>query len=182
MSGLTCLCALTVVFSRDIVRMAVWLLFTLFFVGGLFFLLNAAFVAAVQLLVYVGGTLVLVIFGVVLTAKDPLMKVEASSGEWVTSFVVGLLLLAIVTSCIFTTGWTIDTIHLAELAKGVDVSDDAGPTLIGQALVTKYLLPFEIVSVHLVVVLVGAAYLARARGRKQPLVPPPPGESAGGES
>ena len=69
-AALTALCTLAVVVSQNIVRSATWLLFTLGGTSGIFFLLGADFVGTTQLLVYVGGTLVLVVFGVMLTARD----------------------------------------------------------------------------------------------------------------
>ena len=63
-------CSIAVVVSQNIIRCAVWLLFALGATAGLFFLLGADFVGAAQLLIYVGGTLVLVIFGVMLTARE----------------------------------------------------------------------------------------------------------------
>ena len=70
-----------VVVSRDIVRTAVGLLFTLTGVAGLYFLLDAEFLAAVQLVIYVGGTLILIIFGVMLTSKSPFSRFEPKRGE-----------------------------------------------------------------------------------------------------
>src|SRR5438132_582382 len=95
LAGLTAACAIAVVVSQNIVRSATWLLFTLGGVSAIFFLLGADFVGATQLLVYVGGTLVLVIFGVMLTAQGPFITMRASAAEWAISAVVGLLLLAV---------------------------------------------------------------------------------------
>src|ERR1700726_4617335 len=92
---LTAACAIAVVVSQNVVRMAAWLLFTLGGVAGIFFLLGADFVGATQLLVYVGGTLVLVVFGVMLTAQGPFVTMKASAAEWAISAVVGLLLLSV---------------------------------------------------------------------------------------
>src|SRR5215467_11563269 len=89
---LTGLCAIGVVVSQNIVRAAAWLLFALGGVGGIFFFLGADFVGATQLIVYVGGTLVLVVFGVMLTAQGPFINLRASAAEWAVSIVVGLLL------------------------------------------------------------------------------------------
>src|SRR5947209_15981240 len=94
---LTGLCAVAVVVSQNIVRAATWLLFCLGGVSGLFFLLGADFVGATQLLVYVGGTLVLVIFGVMLTAQGPFINMRTSAAEWAISGVVGLALLGVLT-------------------------------------------------------------------------------------
>src|SRR5438093_9619166 len=79
---LTGLCAVAVVVSQNIVRAATWLLFTLGGVSGLFFLLGADFVGATQLLVYVGGTLVLVVFGVMLTAPGPFVSMKTAAAAW----------------------------------------------------------------------------------------------------
>src|SRR5688572_26168098 len=85
--------ALLVVVSRNIVRMAVSLLFTLLGVGGLYFLLSAEFLAALQLVVYAGGTLILIIFGVMLTSKSPFSRYEAKTPEIVIAVSCALVLL-----------------------------------------------------------------------------------------
>src|SRR5215470_16663330 len=92
---LTGLCALGVVVTQNIVRAAAWLLFTLGGVAGIFFFLGADFVGATQLIVYVGGTLVLVVFGVMLTAQGPFVSLKTSAAEWAMSIVVGLLLFGV---------------------------------------------------------------------------------------
>jgi NADH:ubiquinone oxidoreductase subunit 6 (subunit J) len=269
-----CGSAVAVVLTQNIVRMAFWLLIALAAVGGLFFLLGADFVGAAQLLVYVGGTLVLLIFGVMLTASGPFVSLKTGAGGWVLAAVVGGGLLAVV--ALATTNarveWSGVTRRSLDLSGGataaVDLparltgiylrsdqavtlrtNDPAQPadthelapdeplvwaaapkptsTALGLALLgaredpapaevsedeqapplarfatslyltnetdqtahvelrfsssggeiggktltpgrkTGYLLPFEIVSVHLLVVLIGAAYLARAKRRAQ---------------
>src|ERR671924_2174998 len=87
--------AISVVVTQNIVRAAVWLLFSLAGTAGLFFLLGADFVGATQLIVYVGGTLVLVVFGVMLTAQGPFITMKTGAAEWGISTLVGLLLLAV---------------------------------------------------------------------------------------
>src|SRR5438445_13702430 len=94
-AALTALCALAVVVSQNIVRSATWLLFTLGGVSAIFFLLGADFVGATQLLVYVGGTLVLVVFGVMLTAQGPFVTMKTSAAEWAIAGLVGLLLFGV---------------------------------------------------------------------------------------
>src|SRR5436309_7404119 len=84
--------ALGVVLSRNIVRAAVWLLFTLIGVSLIYFLLGAEFVGAAQLIVYVGGTLVLVVFGVMLTAQGPLRALKTRPAEWAVGGVLGAAL------------------------------------------------------------------------------------------
>src|SRR5437764_13327647 len=74
--------ALMVVLTQNIVRAAAWLLFTLAGTSALYFLLAADFVGATQLIVYVGGTLALALFGVMLTAQDPFVSLTAGAGGW----------------------------------------------------------------------------------------------------
>src|SRR3954452_21655055 len=85
--------AIAVVISRNIVRTAVALLFTLTGVAGLYFLLNAEFLVAVQLVVYAGGTLILIIFGVMLTSKGPFSRFEPKLGEVILAFSIAIVLL-----------------------------------------------------------------------------------------
>src|SRR5262249_25120886 len=92
---LTALSAVSVVVTQNIVRAAAWLLFTLAGTAGLFFLLGADFVGSAQLIVYVGGTLVLVVFGGMLTAQGPFISMRTSAAEWGIATVVGLVFLGV---------------------------------------------------------------------------------------
>src|SRR5271154_4136546 len=92
---LTGLCAIATVITQNIVRSATWLLFTLAGTSGIFFLLGADIVGAIQLLVYVGGTMVLVVFGVMLTAQGPFISMKTSGAEWAISVVAGMMLFAV---------------------------------------------------------------------------------------
>src|SRR5438874_420096 len=95
-AGITALCAIGVVVTQNIVRAAAYLLFTLGGTAAVFFLLGADFVGATQLLVYVGGTLVLVVFGVMLTAQGPFISMRTGAAEWAVAAVVGLALYAVI--------------------------------------------------------------------------------------
>jgi NADH:ubiquinone oxidoreductase subunit 6 (subunit J) len=178
---LTGICAIGVVVTQNIVRAAAWLLFTLCGVAGLFFFLGADFVGATQLIVYVGGTLVLVVFGVMLTAQGPFISLKSSAAEWATSLIVGLLLFSVLAYTLTSARWPDRNqagnirIKAAQMASDTVRPDEStnsvviGHGLLGQPLGpsrVSYLLPFEIVSVHLLVVLIGAAYLARAKRRR----------------
>ncbi len=154
------LCALTVggsalgvVISRNIVRTAVCLMFTLLGVAGLYFLLAAEFLAAVQLVVYAGGTLILIIFGVMLTSKSPFAKLQAKPAE-----VAGAVAIAVV--LMVGMAWGIVHVKYASrpLADGMYQMDKLGIVLLGD-----FLIPFEIISVLLLLVMIGAAYLAKGR-------------------
>lgn len=94
-AALVCGGAIAVVFSQSVVRMAFWLVISLGSVAGLFFLLSADFVAATQLLIYVGGTVVLLVFGVMLTASGQYLKIPTSPAQVVLAGGVGMLLLSL---------------------------------------------------------------------------------------
>jgi NADH:ubiquinone oxidoreductase subunit 6 (subunit J) len=101
-AGLTALCAIATVVTQNIVRAATWLLFTLAGTSAIFFLLGADLVGATQLLVYVGGTLVLVVFGVMLTAQGPFISMKTSGAEWAISLAAAMLLLTVLMTGIIT--------------------------------------------------------------------------------
>src|ERR1700757_2815752 len=84
-----CAFALMVVVSANIVRMAFYLLVSLGATAGLFFLAGADFVGAMQLMIYVGGTLVLLVFGVMLTAQGPFVSLRTRGGEWIIAAILG---------------------------------------------------------------------------------------------
>jgi NADH:ubiquinone oxidoreductase subunit 6 (subunit J) len=152
------LSAVGVALSRNIVRQAVCLLFALASVAGLYYLLGCEFLAAVQLVVYAGGTLILIIFGVMLTSKSPFVKLEPKPSEVVIALVIGgVLLVALVTG--------IYSAVVGGAFAGQAMADEGNYPVdrLGQSLLGDYLAPFEIVSVLLLVVMIGAAYLAKAR-------------------
>ncbi len=151
--------AVGVAACRDVVRAAVWLLFALAGVAGLYFLLDAEFLAAVQLVVYVGGILVLIVFGVMLTSTSGLARYEPSRGEVATAAVLAAVLLAAVVTLVTRAAFPL----AAVLPDG-----SVGVAPLGQALLGDYLVPFELASVLLLVVLVGAAHLAAGRRRGRP--------------
>ena len=175
----TCGFALAVVLSSNIVRMAFYLIMSLGASAGLFYLAGADFVGAMQLMIYVGGTLVLLIFGVMLTAQGPFVNMKTSAADWIVAAVVGGALFAVLAKTAFSVeDWrarpasatapapTAAPIGLGLLGARVDKLEQTNESL--QNGMSGYLLPFEIVSVHLLVVLIGAAYLARAKKKSAP--------------
>ncbi|MBT6154816.1 MAG: hypothetical protein HOL01_02160 [Planctomycetaceae bacterium] len=191
----TCGGAIAVVVSQNVVRMAFWLVVALGSVAAIYFLLHADFVGATQLMIYVGGTIVLLIFGVMLTASGPYVKIKTSPGDMVIASGVGVLVLFLLIGTVTAVDWkqahrslvgnehaeyppapaagynksnpssgnTARPIGLKLL--GVSLEDTDPTRKDAQNLSAGYLLPFEIVSVHLLVVLIGAGYLARAKRR-----------------
>lgn len=144
--------ALGIVVSRNIVRAATCLLGTLGGVACLYFVLHANLLAAIQLIVYAGGTLILIVFGVMLTSKSPFVIFSPSRGQVVAAVLVTLLLACGLCTLLIQADWS----HPAgELAASPHVK------AVGTSLLTDYLVPFEAASVLLLVVMIGAAYLAR---------------------
>lgn len=175
---LACVFSLLMLFTSNIVRMAFYLTLALGATAGLFMLAGAHFVGAMQLMIYVGGTLVLLIFGVMLTAQEGFVTMKTRSGDWVLAVVVGgALLFLLAFAALYIPGAD----QAAAAQEAVTADDSQVTTPLGLALIgarvdrmsemdstlrrglSGYLLPFEIISVHLLVVLIGAAYLARAR-------------------
>ena len=146
--------AVMVMLARDIVRVAFWLLASLSSVAGLYILLGADFLGATQVLVYIGGILVLILFGIMMTHRDPMVqrindkkRRSVGMGILVAGVTFGVLMSFILTTKFQTTGGRADGLTTAKP--------------IGRALLTDYVLPFELVSILLLVVLCGAAYIAR---------------------
>jgi NADH:ubiquinone oxidoreductase subunit 6 (subunit J) len=88
-AALACGFAVAVVAAENVVRMALYLVLSLGATAGLFFLAGAEFVGAMQLMIYVGGTLVLLVFGVMLTAQAPFVSIKGSGRDKVVAGVVG---------------------------------------------------------------------------------------------
>jgi NADH-quinone oxidoreductase subunit J len=145
--------AAIVVLARSLIYSAFALLFTFFGVAALYVLLGADFLAATQLLVYVGGILVLLLFGVMLTHK--LYDLDLKSE--VTQFLPGL----IVSGGIF--GLLALTATRTRWATGAGRLPAATTQEIGRMFMSSYLLPFEAASVLLLVALMGAAMIVRRR-------------------
>ena len=176
-ASIACAFSLAVVMTSNIVRMAFYLVIALGAIAGLFFLAGADFVGSMQLMIYVGGTLVLLIFGVMLTAQGPFITMKTPAGQWILAAVIGGGLLYVLLLTAFSVNaWkgkiqadavaprTATRIGMDLMGVRTDQLQQPDATLRGG--MSGYLLPFEIVSIHLLVVLVGAAYLARTKRRK----------------
>jgi NADH-quinone oxidoreductase subunit J len=140
-----------VVLARSLIYSAFALLFTFFGVAGLYVLLGADFLAATQLLVYVGGILVLLLFGVMLTHKLYDLDLRSEVTQFLPGLIVAAGLFAILTVTAFQTRWMVGSGRVPS------------PTTreIGQHFLSQYLLPFEAASILLLVALMGAAMIVR---------------------
>jgi NADH-quinone oxidoreductase subunit J len=144
--------AAVVVLARTLIYSAFSLLFTFFGVAGLYVLLGADFLAATQLLIYVGGILVLLLFGVMLTHKIYDLDLKAETTQLAPGAIVAAGLFVIFAATAVRTQWT-------------SVARPPAPTTaeIGRLFLGQYLLPFEAASVLLLVALLGAAMIVRRR-------------------
>jgi NADH-quinone oxidoreductase subunit J len=151
---ITILSAFVVVFSRNILYSAFSLMFTFFGVAGLYVLLQADFLAVTQILIYVGGILVLMLFGVMLTNKVVSVDLKTGTLQAIPALLIVFLVFGTLGPLFYTT-W-----------KGVSAPAPAMQSTvkpIGELLMTSYLLPFEIASVVLLVALIGAVMTARRK-------------------
>jgi NADH-quinone oxidoreductase subunit J len=151
--------ALLVVTVRNIVHAAFSLMVTLFGVAGLYVFLQADFLAATQVIVYVGGILVLILFGVMMTSGRLEMRIHIERGQLLLGGVVALALLTLLLTVIANTPvWKNLTDDGTELPPTTEK--------IGELILNgPFLLPFEVVSVLLLVALIGAALISRKEVR-----------------
>ena len=144
-----------VVTTRNLVHAALWLVSSLFGVAVTYALLNATFLAVVQVVVYIGAIAILFIFAVMLTRKDmrdqgPQMNRNWWVGALLSVFTfVGLFFLL--------QGWSGLSKTAADIPAGFDSISELGNALVSP---NAYVLPFEVASVLLVAALVGAVYVA----------------------
>jgi NADH-quinone oxidoreductase subunit J len=148
---LTLVPAIVVVFSRNLLYSAFSLLFTLSGVAALYALLAADFLAITQVLVYVGGILILILFGVMFTQKVYDMKAEAMAFKRRRAVLIGLVVFGTLWSVGRGVPWPVDTTRQPQVTSSG----------IGDLLLSRYLLPFEIISVLLLVVLIGAVIVGK---------------------
>jgi len=159
-----------VVFARSLIYSGFALLFTFFGVAGLYVLLGADFLAATQLLVYVGGILVLLLFGVMLTHKLYDLDLRSEVSQFEFGLAVALVLFAVIAWPFHIQmqvwGHAIDLYGLISRTEWPAVSARAlTPTThtIGALFLGRFLLPFEAASILLLVALMGAALIVRRR-------------------
>jgi NADH-quinone oxidoreductase subunit J len=141
-----------VALSSNIVHAAFSLLITLFGIAGLYVLLGADFIGVVQVIVYIGGILVLIIFGVMMTQRGKLLPLSIQlPGKIFGAVLTGAILVALVLAATRSL-WPV----ASSLREPLPTSAAIGELLLG-----KYLIPFEVASVLLLAALVGAVLIVR---------------------
>ena len=147
----TIISASFVVLNNQLLYSAIALLFSLFGVAGLYIFLWADFIAGIQLIVYIGGINVLIIFGIMLTNKISSVRLSQTNVQQGVGAVVALWFMILISLVISKTPWLL-----------TDSSEPSGTVeAIGTLLLSKYLLPFEAISLLLLGALIGAALLSR---------------------
>jgi len=141
--------AVVVVVNRNLVRSAFALLFSFLGVAGLYAFAGADFVAAIQVMVYVGGISILFLFAIMLTSHVTRVE-EAGNLVRIPLGIIVCLAMGIILVFIIYSPWAVVTPNL-----------EPTTATIGNALLQEYLLPFEIVSVLLIMTMIGAVMLAR---------------------
>ncbi len=145
--------AAIVVFAKRIIYNAFALMMSLFGLAGLYVFLSADFIAAVQVVVYIGGIMVLLLFGVLLTTKLTDVKFTTLKNQRIWGALTLGFFLLVLGTVIQRAPWIVSHEELVH---------DPQSARIGELLMTKYLLPFEIASVLLLAALIGAMFIVRS--------------------
>ncbi|MDP1854364.1 MAG: NADH-quinone oxidoreductase subunit J [Candidatus Omnitrophota bacterium] len=152
-AGLTCLFAFLVVASRNVFHSAVFLALTLLSVSGIYLLLDAQFLAVVQIIIYVGAIMILFVFCIMLTSRISDKAIRQVNQQVLFSLTLALIFLAIFYILIIKSPW---------LSSGAEIEPLSLKEL-GRSLFSKYVLPFEVISLVLLAVMVGAIAIGKAR-------------------
>jgi len=143
--------ALAVVLLRNIVHSALFLALAFLSVAGIYIILSAEFLAAVQILIYAGAVMILLLFAIMLTQRAHSSQSNIPNSQAALAGVISVALLAVVGSVIVRTPWRV----------GLETPAQPNTELLGRALFNQYVLPFEIASVLLLVAMIGAIVIAR---------------------
>lgn len=154
--------AAALAFSRSLIRAAFWLFSVLLSTGGLFAFVGADVLTVSQIVVYVGGILILIVFGVMLTSSSgnsgPVTRLTQVFPAVGILTIIGIGLFQMIA------GFPSEPPTWQELPE----TPLSNVSAIGLETMTHWLVPFEVVSVLLLIALVGAAYLARPDQNKEP--------------
>jgi NADH-quinone oxidoreductase subunit J len=157
--------AVMVVSVRNVIHSALWLIACFFGVGALYMLLQAEFLAVVQVLVYVGAVSVLILFAIMLTRQISGEGVRQLTTRWPIVLAISILLFATVMApTLINQQWNVPPAPPLGTPEPI-----AGPAELGRGFVNEFLLQFQVVGVLLTVALIGAIVIAfeeRARRRR----------------
>lgn len=152
--------AILLITSHNVVHSAMFLAGTLLSVAGIFLTLHAEFLAGVQVIVYVGGILVLFVFVIMLIAVERSAHERQYNRQWTVALITTSILVVEIVYGLYRGK---DSFVLAQAAPAAAAGIAGNSQQVGTALYTGYLLPFEIASVLLLVAIIGAVVLAKKR-------------------
>jgi len=158
-AGLAILSAMMVVTRRNAVHSAIFLITTLLATAGIFLQLHAEFLFIVQIILYVGGIMVLFVFVIMLVNLDVALHQLQFRRQWWVGLLLTIALGAEVTAAIYLGRTGLPSAADAPPASVLEPNTE----LVGRALFTGYMLPFEIASVLLLVAMIGAVVMAKRR-------------------
>lgn len=153
---LTVVSAYFVVTNKNIVHSAFFLLFTLFGIAGIYVLLGADFLAIVQIMVYVGGILILLLFGVMITNKITDVSIKTGTIHIVPAAIVAGLFAGALVSIMIKTDWQTESTKIPFTTS----------YSLGKSLISEYVLIFELLGILLLIALIGAASIARREDKE----------------
>ncbi|MGA7919721.1 MAG: NADH-quinone oxidoreductase subunit J [Candidatus Acidiferrales bacterium] len=156
-SALAIASAILMVTRRNIVHSAVFLITTLLATAGIFLQLQAEFLFIVQVILYVGGIMVLFVFVIMLVNLDVSMRLVQFNRHW---FVAGVLSLVLGAQILFAIWAGRAALRLPEMAANIAPKNTEA---VGDALFSRFMLPFEIASILLLVAMIGAVVMAKRR-------------------
>jgi NADH:ubiquinone oxidoreductase subunit 6 (subunit J) len=143
--------ALAVVLSKNLFHAVLWLALALTGTAGVFLLLNAEFLAAVQLLLYAGGVITIVVFAIVVTERLVGERISQTSRGIASGAVASAALLWIIVNTL-----TRRSLPMTPLPQPGDLT-----RLVGREVLTTYVLPFELLALLMLAAMLGAIYFAR---------------------
>ena len=157
-SAIMLISAILVITRRNAIHSVIWLIVTLFAVGGIYLLQHAEFLFAVQIILYVGGIMVLFLFVVMLVDIDVALKQARFARQWKVALLTSALLLAIIGYALYNRGAGLNL-----PARPMVAAPAQNTQAVGMALYQNYMLPVEIASVLLLVAMVGAVVMAKRK-------------------
>lgn len=156
---ITLFSAICLALTKKLVYAAFLLFMVLFGIAAIFVFAQAEFLAVSQIIVYVGGILILLVFGIMLTNRKLLETPQTEIIQPLGAGFVSILVMSGLGYGVYANDW--GKIAVANDFQNVITSPYSNTQSIGKELLTTYLLPFELISIILLVALVGAAYIAR---------------------
>jgi NADH:ubiquinone oxidoreductase subunit 6 (subunit J) len=143
--------ALGILFSKNVFKAALSLLVCLLSVAAIFVMCFADFVAVTQILIYAGGVLIIILFGIMFTSRHNAKPLTVKNTNTFSGIIAGCLLFGLLAKMILQNEWTL---------TGRDLSNKNSAAVIGGNLISDYSLPFEVIGILLLVTLIGASVIA----------------------